>query len=80
MLALVLAEADLTAARRGAAPLLLLDDVLSELDESRRAALLEALPDGAQTVVTATGRDALPRGGPEPALVIEVTPGEARAA
>jgi DNA replication and repair protein RecF len=80
VLALVLAEADLTDDRRGSAPLLLLDDVLSELDETRRAALLAALPPGAQTVVTATGRDALPRGGPEPALVVEVTPGEARAA
>jgi DNA replication and repair protein RecF len=80
VLALVLAEADLSAERQGVPPLLLLDDVLSELDESRRTALLGALPPGAQTVVTATGRDALPRGGPEPALVIEVTPGEARAA
>ncbi len=80
VLALTLAEADLTADRRGAPPLLLLDDVLSELDETRRAALLAALPPGSQTVVTATDRRALPRGGPEPAAVIEVTPGEARAA
>ena len=46
VLALTLAEADLTAERRGAPPLLLLDDVLSELDETRRAALLAALPAG----------------------------------
>jgi DNA replication and repair protein RecF len=80
VLALVLAEADLVAERRGVPPLLLLDDVLSELDESRRAALLASLPAGAQTVVTATSRDALPRGAAEPALVLEITPGEARAA
>ena len=49
MLALILAEADLTAERRGAPPLLLLDDVLSELDETRRAALLDAVPAGSQT-------------------------------
>ncbi len=80
VLALVLAEADLTEERRGSPPLLLLDDVLSELDETRRASLLAALPSGSQTVVTATDRRALPRGGPEPAVVIEVTPGAARAA
>ena len=77
VLALVLAEADLVAERSGAPPLLLLDDVLSELDESRRRALLDGLPPGAQTVVTATGRGALPAGGPQPALVVEVRPGEA---
>jgi DNA replication and repair protein RecF len=80
VLALVLAEADLTAARRGVPPLLLLDDVLSELDETRRAALLAALPPGSQTVVTATDRGALPTGGPQPEVVIEVAPGTARAA
>lgn len=80
VLALVLAEADLTADRRGSPPLLLLDDVLSELDESRRRALLGSLPPGGQTVLTATSRGAVPAGGPEPSLVVEVTLGEARAA
>jgi DNA replication and repair protein RecF len=80
VLALVLAEADLSAERRGSSPLLLLDDVLSELDESRRRALLGSLPPGGQTVLTATSRTAIPGDGPEPALVVEVTPGEARAA
>ncbi len=80
VLALVLAEADLSAERRGAPPLLLLDDVLSELDEHRRRALLASLPPGGQTVLTATSRTAVPSGGPEPDLVVEVTPGEAKAA
>jgi DNA replication and repair protein RecF len=80
VLALVLAEADLVAERRGAPPLLLLDDVLSELDEGRRRALLASLPAGAQTVVTATARAALPGDGPDPALVLAVTPGEVRRA
>ncbi|MGH3115805.1 MAG: DNA replication/repair protein RecF, partial [Gaiellales bacterium] len=54
VLALLLSEALLLAQLRGSAPLLLLDDVLSELDESRRLNLLAGLPPGAQTIVTAT--------------------------
>ena len=80
VLALLLAEASLLADRRGSPPLLLLDDVLSELDEGRRSALLESLPTGSQTVVTATSPGALPRGAPQPALVVEVSPGQALAA
>ena len=80
VLALVLSEADLIRERRGATPLLLLDDVLSELDDDRRAALLSALPVGGQTVVTATARTAVPAGAPQPDLVVSVSPGEARAA
>lgn len=37
---------------RGARPILLLDDVLSELDPVRRRLLLEAVRDGGQTIVT----------------------------
>ena len=80
LLALVLAEAAVIGDRRQTAPLLLLDDVLSELDDDRRRALLEALPADGQTVVTATSRDALPAGAREPDLVVAVTPGAARAA
>jgi DNA replication and repair protein RecF len=75
VLALVLAEAELLAERRGEPPLLLLDDVFSELDTDRRASLLAALPRGGQAVITATHRP----GVAEPDLVVEVTPGEARA-
>jgi recombinational DNA repair ATPase RecF len=50
----------------------LLDDVLSELDGSRRRALAARIADMGQTVVTATGADALPL---EPAQLLEVTPG-----
>lgn len=42
VVALKLAEADVIAASRGERPVLLLDDVLSELDAKHRAALLEA--------------------------------------
>ena len=61
VLALLLAEADAIADRRDAPPLLLLDDVLSELDEERRDALVELLPAGGQTVMTATAAELLPR-------------------
>jgi DNA replication and repair protein RecF len=76
VLALVLAEADLLAERHGEPPLLLLDDVFSELDRSRGEALLAQLPTGGQTVVTATERP----GVIEPDLIVEVRPGVARAA
>ena len=38
--------------RRAARPILLLDDVLSELDPTRRTLLLDAVRDGGQTIVT----------------------------
>ncbi len=76
VLALVLAEAAVLQERRGEPPLLLLDDVFSELDARRGLALVEQLPVGGQSVITATERlEAL-----RPDLVVEVTPGVARAA
>jgi DNA replication and repair protein RecF len=72
VLALVLAEATAIADRNGAAPLVLLDDVLSELDGDRRAALGELIRNGGQTLVTATAAAALPI---EPAQSLLVTPG-----
>ena len=50
-LALLLAARDHLRAR-AARPILLLDDVLSELDPGRRRLLLEAVRDGGQTLVT----------------------------
>ena len=76
VLGLVLAEADLLAERRGAAPLLLLDDVFSELDRERSEALVARIPPGGQTIVTATERPAAL----SPDLVVSVTPGSALAA
>jgi recombinational DNA repair ATPase RecF len=58
-------------------PLLLLDDVLSELDAGRRRMLGERIGAIGQTIVTATGADALPL---EPSQHVEVSPGSARAA
>jgi DNA replication and repair protein RecF len=70
LLALLLAEAELTPA----SPLLLLDDVLSELDAGRRRVLAARIANMEQTVVTATQPSALPA---EPAQIVEVTPGQA---
>jgi DNA replication and repair protein RecF len=72
VLALLLAEAAVLAERRGAPPLLLLDDVFSELDAGRRRALLAALPSSGQTLISATSVDALPGGAADPALVVTV--------
>jgi DNA replication and repair protein RecF len=54
LLALLLAEREELAAERGAPPLLLLDDVMSELDATRRARLVDVLRASGQTIVTAT--------------------------
>ncbi len=72
VLALLLAEAEVLAERRGTLPLVLLDDVLSELDASRRRTLAERIGKVGQAIVTATGAEALPL---EPAQLLEVTPG-----
>ena len=72
VLSLVLAEAAALRERTGLSPLVLLDDVLSELDGDRRRALAGLLAGAAQTVVTATAAAALPV---EPALSLAVSPG-----
>ena len=77
VLALLLAEAELIAERRGFAPLLLLDDVLSELDPNRRRVLAERVQGAGQTLVTATQASSLPV---DPAQLLEVTPGLVQAA
>ena len=71
LLALLLAEAESLASP----PLLLLDDVLSELDGRRRRVLAERLAASGQALLTATERSALPL---EPAQLVEVVPGQAR--
>lgn len=71
VLSLLLAEAELLPA----APLLLLDDVLSELDPGRRRVLAGLLHGRGQAVITATHPSALPS---EPDQLVEVEPGTAR--
>ena len=55
-LSLKLAEIELVRKRIGQSPVLLLDDVLSELDSSRQNQLLDSLHD-VQTMITCTGLD-----------------------
>ncbi|MGH3026873.1 MAG: DNA replication/repair protein RecF, partial [Gaiellaceae bacterium] len=70
VLSLLLAEASLLPA-----PLLLLDDVLSELDPGRRRVLAERISGMGQTVITATHASSLPL---EPAQLVQVDHGSAR--
>jgi DNA replication and repair protein RecF len=75
VLALVLAEAEVLADRVGVPPLVLLDDVLSELDGDRRRALGDLIQGPGQTLVTTTSAAVL---AVEPAQSLVVTPGEVR--
>jgi DNA replication and repair protein RecF len=54
LLALLLAERTVLAEHRGHTPLLLLDDVMSELDPERREMLAGELADGGQSVIATT--------------------------
>lgn len=54
LLGIVLAHAELVAQRRGAAPILLLDEVAAHLDPARRAALFARLNGRGQVWMTAT--------------------------
>jgi DNA replication and repair protein RecF len=74
VLSLLLGEAAVLTERRGVPPLLLLDDVLSELDPERRRALAGLLAGPGQALVTATDATFLP-GNPD--LLLRVSPGEA---
>ena len=56
-LALRLAEAEFIQARAGEAPILLLDDILSELDERRRAAVLATIAGAEQALITTADLD-----------------------
>ncbi len=61
LLAWLLAEREALASRRLAPPVMLLDDVMSELDAGRRRALVELLrAGGGQSVITATDLEQIP--------------------
>jgi DNA replication and repair protein RecF len=74
-LALRLAAHDIVTKAAGSAPVLLLDDVFSELDPARSAALLRVLPIS-QSILTTAG--AIPPGA-TPDQVVRVQAGEVRA-
>ena len=75
VLALLLAEAELIVERGGIAPLLLLDDVLSELDPDRRRILAARVAGVGQALITATDAAMLPA---EPDQLLEVSAGAVR--
>ena len=58
-LSLKLAEIELMHEVTGEYPILLLDDVLSELDDSRQTHLLESIQDKVQTFITTTSLDGI---------------------
>ncbi|HET7048901.1 MAG TPA: hypothetical protein VFI54_11605, partial [Solirubrobacteraceae bacterium] len=60
LLSLLLAEREAIAASRDVTPVMLLDDVMSELDRDRREALVEVLRAGGQAVITTTDLEHVP--------------------
>jgi DNA replication and repair protein RecF len=62
LLALLLAEREALADSRGTAPLMLLDDVMSELDAGRRERLIDVLRGGGQSLITTTDLAHVPGG------------------
>jgi len=62
LLALLFAERESLLAARRVVPLLLLDDVMSELDPERRGRLVERLGQGGQALISAAAEDSLPGG------------------
>jgi DNA replication and repair protein RecF len=87
LLALLFAEREALLAARRVTPLLLLDDVMSELDPGRRERLVARLAAGGQTLITAADEESLPvaaRGAmvrmPSPGVVEEPDRSDAEAA
>ncbi len=60
LLALLFAEREVLQTARRVIPLLLLDDVMSELDPGRRERLVSRLGDGGQALITAADEESLP--------------------
>lgn len=74
-LALRLAEARYMADSKDDLPVVLLDDVLSELDKDRRRAVLSSLGEWDQILITSADGDRFDEGLPEPAAVFRVVAG-----
>jgi DNA replication and repair protein RecF len=75
LLALLLAERSLLADERGTTPLMLLDDVMSELDVHRRELLAEELSGGGQSVIATTDVGHVPGASRSGATLLSVSPG-----
>ncbi len=80
VLSLKLAELSYIAETCGEQPILLLDDVMSELDPARRERLLGALEPGPQAMITATDLQDLPASFLERAAIFRVEAGRVHCA
>jgi DNA replication and repair protein RecF len=80
LLALLFAERQVLLETRQVSPLLLLDDVMSELDPGRRERLVERLAAGGQALITAAAEDSLPAGAMASVVRMPLVAGEAAAA
>lgn len=80
LLALLFAEREALLAARRITPLLLLDDVMSELDPRRRERLVERLGAGGQAVITAASIDSLPAAARESVVRMPLAVAEVAAA
>lgn len=78
LLALKLSVMKIISQLQGEYPILLLDDVFSELDMTRKQNLVNLLPDGIQTVITATDLSELSLPAGQEANVIHVEKGRIR--
>jgi DNA replication and repair protein RecF len=76
LLALLLSEREVIAAHRPAPPLMLLDDVMSELDRDRRRALVDLLRSSpGQSVITTTDLEHVPGGSDDEITHLTVSSG-----
>jgi len=78
LLALLFAERESLLAARRVTPLLLLDDVMSELDPGRRERLVARLGDGGQVLITAADEESVPAGARE--TVVRMPPPQTESA
>ena len=78
LLALLFAEREALLGARRVAPLLLLDDVMSELDPERRLLLVERLAAGGQALISAAAEESVPPAALE--RMVPMPPTEIRAA
>jgi DNA replication and repair protein RecF len=75
LLALLLAERSVLATERDRMPLMLLDDVMSELDAERRELLIQELRSGGQSVIATTDLAHVPGAGESAVTRLRVSPG-----
>lgn len=75
LLALLLAERAVLAQERSHTPLMLLDDVMSELDSTRRELLADELAGGGQSVIATTDLAHVPAAGDARTTRLRVSPG-----